>query len=77
MFSRLNRKITEGKYPPMMCKFLDAMSAFSHEIHGHCGSTLYPFERMGFRDLQFPPFGFPIAFANCQPALIHIRCGKD
>jgi len=77
MFNRLNIRMAEGKYPPMVCKFLDAMSAFPYEIYRLCEGTLYLLEGMGFRNCRFPLFGSRIAFVTWQPVLLRIRSGKD
>ena len=77
MFNRLNSGMAEGKYPPMVCKFLDAVSAFSREIYRLCKGTLYLLEGMGFRNCRFPLFGSRIAFVIWQPVLLRIPSGKD
>jgi len=75
MFNMLNNRFLEGKNSPMVCKFLDSLSAFFHEILRCRRSAFYLFERMDFRDGQFPRFGFRIALPIYQPGLI--QNGKD
>jgi hypothetical protein len=77
MFNMMNRWMEEGNNSPMVCKFLDSLSAFFHEIPRLGGSSSYLLERMDLRDDQSPRFGFRIAFPIWQPALIRLRAGKD
>jgi hypothetical protein len=77
MFNMLNKWIRQGKNSPIVCKFLDSLSAFSHEKQLPCGSLSYLLERMDLRACLFPTFGFRIAFCICQPGLIQIRRRKD
>jgi hypothetical protein len=77
MFNMLNRWIKEGKDSPMVCKFLDSLSAFFHGIHPFSGRPCYLLEEMELTDGTFPPFGFRTAFLICQPGLNRIRSGKD
>jgi len=77
MFNMLNRLPGKGKNPPMVCKFLDGVSAFPLGIPRFCGKLFYLLEGMGFRNCRFPLFGFRIALPIGQPALLRIRSGKD
>jgi hypothetical protein len=77
MFHILNTHSGKGKNPPMVCKILDWVSSFRHGIPKLRGRLFYVLEGMGFRNCQFPLFGFRIAFVIWQPALLRIRSGKD
>jgi hypothetical protein len=77
MFNTLNTWIQEGTNPPMVCKFLDSLSAFSHGNQELCKSPCYLLERMDLRACLFATFGFRIAFPIGEPGLNRIRRGKD
>jgi hypothetical protein len=77
MFNILNRWIREGKNSPMVCKFLDSVSAFFHGIRGRHGRLFYLLERIGLRNSMFLPVGLRIAFLIERPAFVRIRRGKD
>ena len=77
MFNMLNTRIEKGKNPPMVCKFLDSLSPFSHGIRGLRESPFYLLERMGLRNRVFQPVGLRIAFSMARPAFLGIRSGKD
>jgi hypothetical protein len=77
MFNILNKGIREGRNSPMVCKFLDSVSDFFHEVPGLKEGPSYLVERMGLKSGGLEPVGLRIAFAMWQPVLIRIRSGKD
>ena len=77
MFNILNILVKLRNYSPLVCKFLDGVSAFPLGIPRFCGELFYLLEGMGFRNCRFPLFGFRIALPIGQPALLRIRSGKD
>ncbi len=77
MFNMLNGWIGKGKNSPMVCKFLDSLSAFSNGIHRLYRSLTYLLEGMSLRDCAFLPVGLRIAFPIGRPAFMRIRNGKD
>src|SRR6202021_1263506 len=47
MFNMLNTYSGKGKNPPMVCKILDRVSAYPHDIPMACGTLFYLLEGMG------------------------------
>ena len=70
MFHMLNRGIREGKNSPMVCKFLDWVSAFRHCLLPLLEGPCYLLEGMDLRDRVFLPVGLRIAFSFCRPAFV-------
>ena len=75
MFNILNTRATMRNYPPMVCKFLDNMTAFFHARMGAAQRCSYLLERLGFRNRTIKAIGLPIALAP-QAAQIQFRKGK-
>jgi hypothetical protein len=67
MFNMLNNEIPGGKNSPMVCKFLDSVSAFFHGIPGLKKRPSYLVERIGLTSGGFESVGLRIAFAMWQP----------
>lgn len=63
-------------YPPLVCKFLDNMTAFFHAHLATARRCSYLLEQLGFRNRIVAAIGLPIALP-LQAALIHFRKGKD
>jgi hypothetical protein len=76
MFNILNATATMRNCPPMVCKFLDNMTAFFHARVAVARRSSYLLERLGFKDLGAVAIGPPIALA-LQAALSHFRERKD
>ena len=76
MFNILNNTKSLRNYPPLVCKFLDNMTAFFHARLAGPQRCSYLVERLGFRSLTVAAIGLPIALP-LQAALIHFRKGKD
>jgi hypothetical protein len=77
MFNMLNTETKEGKNPPMVCKILDWVSSFPLGFPKFSARLFYLLEEMGFRNCQFPLFGFRIALPIGESASLRIRNGKD
>jgi len=77
MFNMLNSWIERGKNSPMVCKFLDSVSGFSHKFDRLFGGIPYLLERVGLRNGGFQPVGLRIALPIGRPAFIRMRSGKD
>ncbi len=77
MFNMLNRWIRKGKNSPMVCKFLDAVSAFPHCLLLDLPRPSYLLERMGLRNRAILPVGLRIAFSISRPDSVRIQSGKD
>jgi hypothetical protein len=77
MFNRLNTRIAEGKNSPMVCKFLDSLSANSHSLLMLLRRACYLFEGMDLRKCAFEPVGLRIAFPIGRPVFSRIHGGKD
>jgi hypothetical protein len=76
MFSILNTMATLRNYPPMVCKFLDNMTAFRHVRPALTLPCSYLLERTGFRGPSNATIGLPIA-TLLLAAYTHFRKGKD
>jgi hypothetical protein len=76
MFSILNASAMLRNSPPMVCKFLDSMTAFFHACLAVARRRPYLFEQLGFRNSAVSPIGLPIAIP-LPAAYIHFRKGKD
>jgi hypothetical protein len=76
MFSILNMVAMLRNYPPMVCKFLDKVTAFFHVRLAAARRCSYVLERLGFRNLSPTAIGLPIALP-LQAALIHFRKGRE
>jgi hypothetical protein len=75
VFNILNNLPMPRNYSPMVCKFLDKMTAFFHARPAVPRRSAYPLERLGFRNRTIKAIGLPIALAP-QAAQIHFRKGK-
>jgi hypothetical protein len=76
MFSILNTQPMLRNYRPLVCKFLDNMTAFFHARPAVSRRCSYLLEQLGFRNPSAAAIGLPIALP-LQAALIHFRKGKD
>jgi hypothetical protein len=76
LFNLLNTSATLRNYQPLVCKFLDSMTAFFHGRLAVARRFSYLLERLGFRNLIIEAIGLPIALP-LQAAPIHFRKGKD
>jgi hypothetical protein len=76
VFTILNRHGALRNYPPLVCKFLDNMTAFFHARPAVPRRSSYLLEWLGFRNGAIKAIGLPIAVFPLQPALIHICNGK-
>ena len=76
MFNMLNNGASLRNYPPLVCKFLDNMTAFFHARLRAALRCSYLLERLGFRSPSAAAIGLPIALP-LQPAQIHFRKGKE
>ena len=76
VFTILNRHGVLRNYPPLVCKFLDNMTAFFHARPAVPRRCSYLLEQLGFRNRIVAAIGLPIALP-LQAALIHFRKGKD
>ena len=76
MFNMLNKATSLRNYPPMVCKFLDNMTAFPHARLRAAPHYSYLLERLGFKNRMVAAIGLPIALP-LQAALIHFRERKD
>jgi hypothetical protein len=76
MFSILNTTAILRNYPPLVCKFLDKLTAFFHARLPIARRYSYLLEQPGFRNLSAAAIGLPIALP-LRAAKIHYRKGKD
>jgi hypothetical protein len=76
MFSILNMVAMLRNYPPLVCKFLDKLTAFFHARLPIARRCSYLLEQLGFRNASAAAIGLPIA-VPLQAALVHLRKGKD
>ncbi len=76
MFSVLNTTAILRNYPPLVCKFLDKLTAFPHAGLTIARRCSYLLEHPGFRNLTAAAIGLPIALP-LQAAHSHFRKGKD
>jgi hypothetical protein len=72
MFNMLNSWRSKGKNPPMVCKFLDSVSAFSHGFVTSVRRLFYPLERTALMNLFSPGLGLRIAFSISRPSTVRI-----
>ena len=75
MFNILNTLPGQRNFPPLVCKFLDNMTAFFHARLAAALRCSYLLERLGFRNPSAAAIGLPIALP-LQAAHIHFRKGK-
>jgi hypothetical protein len=76
MFSLLNTPLLPRNYPPLVCKFLDKLTAFFHARRAAARRRSYLLEQLGFRNASAAAIGLPIALP-LQAAHRHFRKGKD
>ncbi len=76
MFNMLNNQQRLRKYSPLVCKFLDNLTAISHPCWAGARRGSYVVEQLGFRDTALAAIGLPIALPTLRPALTHFREGK-
>jgi hypothetical protein len=76
MFNMLNNATSLRNYPPLVCKFLDNMTALFHARLRAAPRCSYLIERLGFRSPSAAAIGLPIALP-LQAAHIHFRKGKE
>jgi hypothetical protein len=76
MFNMLNNATRLRNYPPLVCKFLDNMTAFFHARLRAAPRCSYLLERLGFRSPCAAAIGLPIALP-LQATHIHFRKGKE
>jgi len=76
MFNMLNNATNLRNSPPLVCKFLDNMTAFFHARLRAAPRCSYLLERLGFRSPSAAAIGLPIALP-LQAAHIHFRKGKE
>ena len=76
MFNILNTLPGQRNYSPLVCKFLDNMTALFHARLAAARRCSYLLEQLGFRNRTIAAIGLPIALP-LQAALIHFRKGKD
>ncbi len=76
MFNILNTLPGQRNYSPLVCKFLDNMTAFFCARLAAARRCSYLLEQLGFRNLTAAVIGLPIALP-LQPAHGHFRKGKD
>lgn len=75
MFNILNTMAKLRNYPPLVCKFLDKLTAFFHARLTIARRCSYLLEQPGFRKGSIVAIGLPIALAP-QAAQIQFRKGK-
>jgi hypothetical protein len=75
VFNILNTMAILRNYKPMVCKFLDNMTAFFHVRLAAARRCSYVLERLGFRNRSAAAIGLPIAIP-LQEARIPFRKGK-
>jgi hypothetical protein len=76
MFNMLNNATSLRNYPPLVCKFLDNMTAFFHACRATARRCSYLLERLGFRSPSAAAIGLPIAL-HLTAAPVHFRKGKE
>jgi hypothetical protein len=76
MFNLLNNAAGNGNNPPMVCKFMDLVSAFLHARLGALRGPFYLLERMGLRNHALQSIGLRIAFSTGRAAVVPFRMGK-
>ena len=75
MFNLLNTLLGQRNYSPLVCKFLDNMTAFFHARLAGARRCSYLLEQLGFRNSSAAAIGLPIAL-RFQAAHVHFRKGK-
>jgi hypothetical protein len=75
VFTILNTVTELRNYSPLVCKFLDNMTAFFHARLAAARRCSYLLEQLGFRNSSAAAIGPPIALP-VQAAQIHFRKGK-
>ena len=75
MFNILNTTAILRNYPPLVCKFLDKLTAFFHARLTVARRCSYLLEQLGFRNSSAAAIGLPIALPF-QAAHVHFRKGK-
>ena len=75
MFNILNIVAKLRNYSPLVCKFLDNMTAFFCARLAAARRCSYLLEQLGFRNSSAAAIGLPIAL-RFQAAHVHFRKGK-
>jgi hypothetical protein len=75
VFTILNTVPGQRNFPPLVCKFLDNMTAFFRARLAAARRCSYLLEQLGFRNSSAAAIGLPIALP-LQAAQIHFRKGK-
>jgi len=77
MFSLLNTESDRGNNPARMCKILNSLSPFLHEVLRQFSRPFYLIEGERLKSGRFAGVGHGIALLVRQPVLLRIRSGKD
>src|SRR5260370_878785 len=65
MFNILNSVAKLRNSSPLVCKFLDNMTAFFQRVRSRRGSGCYLLEQMGFRKWEVAKVGLRFALMSC------------
>jgi len=77
VFSLLNNDQGEGKISARMCKILNSLPPFFHEIWREFSRSFYVVEGDRFRNGHFADVGYRIASLVRRPVLFQIHGKKD